>query len=73
MVEDLEEPYQVYVSGSNPDWEVVDEEPQPQIDPLQAQIQAIQDDPHFSQWKKNQAIEELIRRTRKESEGKRYW
>ena len=73
MVEDLEEPYQVYVSGSNPDWEVVDEEPEPEIDPLQAQIQAIQNDPHFSQWKKNQAIEELIRRTKKESEGKRYW
>lgn len=60
-IEDEEkEPYEVYTS------------PQEELDPLQAQIQAIQNDKHLSAWGKRSKIEEITTRFRKESLGKVY-
>ena len=71
MVEDMPEE----------DWKIEDEEKEPyevytgtqeELDPLQAQIQAIQNDKHLSAWGKRSKIEEITTRFRKESLGKVY-
>jgi len=63
------------------EWEIKDEEVEPyevytgpqEPSPMEQEIQAIQNDKHLSDWGKRSKIEEVIRRYRKDSEGKRYW
>jgi len=65
MVEDMPEE----------DWKIEDEDLQPttQIDPLQAQIQAIQNDKHLSEWGKRSKTQEVINKFKSDPEGKTYW
>ena len=67
MVEDMPEE----------EWKIEDEEPYKvytgeEKDPLQAQIEAIQNDKHLSDWGKRSKIDETINRAKKESLGKIY-
>ena len=67
MVEDMPEE----------DWQIEDEEPYEvytggQKDPLQTQIESIQNDKHLSAWGKRSKIEEAMNRAKKETEGKIY-
>ena len=63
------------------EWEIKDEEVEPyeiytgpqELTPMEQEIEAIQNDKHLSDWGKRSKIEEVIRRYRKDSEGKRYW
>lgn len=63
------------------EWEIKDEEVEPyeiytgpqELTPMEQEIQAIQNDKHLSDWGKRSKIEEVVRRYRKDSEGKRYW
>jgi len=63
------------------EWEIKDEEAEPyevytgpqELTPMEQEIQAVQNDKHLSDWGKRTRIEEIIRRYRKDSEGKRYW
>ena len=63
------------------EWEIKDEEVEPyevytgpqELTPMEQEIQAVQNDKHLSDWGKRSKIEEIIRRYRKDSEGKRYW
>lgn len=61
-IEDEEkEPYEVYTGPS-----------EPELTPLQSQIETIQNDKHLSEWGKRSKIEEATNRFAKESLGKIY-
>jgi len=68
------------------DWEIQDEEQQPaepyevytgpqepELTPMEKEIQSIESDKHLSAWGKRSKIEEIKNRYRKEGDGKRYW
>jgi hypothetical protein len=68
MVEDMPEE----------DWKIEDEEPykvytgQEPINPMQAEINTVQNDRHLSDWGKRSKIEEITRKYRRDPEGKIY-
>lgn len=68
------------------DWEIQDEEQQPvepyevytgpqepELTPMEKEIQGIESDRHLSSWGKRSRIEEIKNKYKKEVDGKRYW
>lgn len=70
-------------STQEEDWQITDEEKEPyevytgpqepELSPMEQEIQNISKDKHLSAWGKRSKIEEIKNKYRKESEGKRYW
>jgi len=65
------------------DWQIKDEEAEPyevytgpqepELTPVEKDIQGIQGDRHLSDWEKRSKIEEIKNKYRKAAEGKTYW
>lgn len=65
------------------DWQIKDEEQEPyevytgpqepELTPMEKDIQSIQGDKHLSDWGKRSKIEEIKNKYRKAAEGKTYW
>jgi hypothetical protein len=79
--EDLKEAAEEY-KDEQEDWEIKDEDKEPyevytgppeeQLTPLEQQIQSINNEKNFSDWKKKQLIQEKIYQSSKNPEGKIY-
>jgi hypothetical protein len=65
------------------DWQIKDEEQEPyevytgpqepELSPMEKDIQGIQGDRHLSDWGKRSKIEEIKNKYKKSAEGKSYW
>ena len=70
-------------SEQEEDWQIKDEEAEPyevytgpqepELSPMEKDIQGIQGDRHLSDWGKRSKIEEIKNKYRKAAEGKTYW
>ena len=73
MVEDMpEEDWQIKDEEKEP-YEVYTGPQEPELSPMEKEIQTVTKDKHLSEWGKRSKIEEIKSRYKKESEGKRYW
>ena len=57
-----QEPYEVYIGPQ-----------EPELSPMEKDIQGIQGDRHLSDWGKRSKIEEIKNKYKKSAEGKSYW
>ena len=73
MVEDMpEEDWQIQDEEKEP-YEVYTGPQEPELSPMEKEIQAIANDKHLPEWSKIPKIEEIKTRYQKNPEGKRYW
>lgn len=73
MVEDMpEEDWQIKDEEKEP-YEVYTGPQEPELSPMEKEIETINTDKHLSEWGKRSKIEEIKNKYKKESEGKRYW